>query len=112
MTQDEKVAKVLTAQIAVWTALCMLDEVLQEEGIKPENQKKKPTKMIQDLLVANSKIGDCVDKLIPSFSAIQGDYINQVSYRIEDLVKLSYGEINRKVESHDSITAESGFQTV
>ena len=68
--------------------------------------------MIQDLLVANSKIGDCVDKLIPSFNAIQGDYINQVSYRIEDLVKLSYGEINRKVESHDSITAESGFQTV
>ena len=93
MTQDEKVAKVLTAQICVWTALCMLDEVLQDEGIKPENQKKKPTKIIQDLLVANSKIGDCVDKLIPSFNAIQGDYINQVSYRIEDLVKLSYEEI-------------------
>lgn len=94
MTQEEKITKLLTVQISVWTALCCLNEYLQEEGIKPENQKKKPTKMIQDLLVANSKIGDCVDKLIPSFNANQGDYINQVSYRVEDLVKLSYGELS------------------
>jgi len=99
MTQDEKVAKILTAQIAVWTALCCLDEVLQDEGIKPENQKKKPTKLIQDLLAANSKISDCVDKLIPSFNANQGDYINQVSYRIEDLVKLSYEEVTNRTRA-------------
>lgn len=94
MTQDEKVAKVLTAQIAVWTALCCLNEVLQEEGIKPENQSKKPNKMIQDLLSANSKIESCVDRLMPSFNLIQGDYINQVSYRVEDLVKLSYEQLS------------------
>ena len=94
MTQEEKITKLLTVQISIWTALCCLNEYLQEEGIKPENQKKKPTKLIQDLLVANSKISDCVDKLIPSFSAIQGDYINQISYRVEDLVKLSYGELS------------------
>jgi hypothetical protein len=94
MTQEEKIPKLLTVQISVWTALCCLNEYLQEEGIKPENQKKKPDKMIQDLLSANTKIENCVDRLIPSFNLKQGDYINQVSYRIEDLVKLSYGELS------------------
>jgi len=94
MTQEEKITKLLTVQISVWTALCCLNEYLQEEGIKPENQSKKPNKMIQDLLSANTKIESCVDRLMPSFNLTQGDYINQVSYRVEDLVNLSYQNLN------------------
>jgi len=94
MTQEEKIIKLLTVQASVWTALCCLNEVLQDEGIKPENQKKKPDKMIQDLLSANTKIESCVDRLMPSFNFTQGDYINQVSYRVEDLVNLSYQNLN------------------
>lgn len=94
MTQEEKIAKLLTVQISVWTALCCLNDYLQEEGIKPSNQDKKPNKMIQDLLSANTKIENCVNRLIPNFNLKQGDYINQISYRVEDLVKLSYGELS------------------
>jgi hypothetical protein len=93
MTEYEKQVKILTAQICAYTAACCVDDYLQESGYVSEELKKKPSKIIQDLLVSKVKLEACINKLMPDFTAKQSDFTNQVSYILEDVIKEMYDKI-------------------
>lgn len=109
MTQEEIINKVLTAKISIYTALCVLKEVLDEEGYNSHGpQKKKPSKVMQNLLSAHFKLDEAIDKLMPDYNENQNDFVNQVSKRIEELVKNSYHFVYKGEEDDtDRINQES-----
>ena len=92
MYSKKEYMKLMTAQVCIHTASCLLDEVLQDRGVKFKDTDLSPTKLIKDLLSARSKIDDCVEKIMPDFNFKQGDFINQVSYILEDTCEEIYNK--------------------
>jgi hypothetical protein len=88
---DRKIEiKALAAQACIHTAACLIEEVLEAKGIVFKNLKTPPSKLLKDLLSARSKMNDCCDRIMPDFNAQQTDFINQVSYIIEDVITEVY----------------------
>jgi hypothetical protein len=98
MTEDEKFQKVLTIQNSLWTAICCIDEVLQAENVMPHQLNQKNVHLVKtqkDLLVAKSKVDPIIDRLNKNLDFLSLDFSNQISYRIEDLVTLSYEQLSK-----------------
>jgi len=80
--------KALAAQTCIHTAACLIEDILEDKGYNVyKNPKNPPSKLLKDLLAARSKMNDCCLKIMPDFNAQQTDFINQVSYIIEDVIK-------------------------
>lgn len=103
MTERDKQMKILTAQICAYTAACCVDDYLQESGYVSAELKKKPEKIIQDLLASKVRLEACVLKLMPDFNGKQTDFTNQVSHILEDVIKEMYS----KVTTIKIVTAET-----
>lgn len=85
--KQKQALRLLATEACLHTAFCLLDEYLQEhetDYVYKEMQ-KKPPKLIQDILSARAKLHDAVDRLMPNFSSKQIDYLNQVSYVLENV---------------------------
>lgn len=84
--KQKQALRILGAQACLHTAFCLLDEYLQnhETDYVYKSIQKKPPRVIQDILAARSKLHDAVDRLMPEFNTQQIDYLNQVSYILED----------------------------
>ncbi len=99
---DKQQLKVLAAQACVHTAACLVEDYLQGSEFDIYREKSKsPSKLIKDILSARSKLNDCCDRLLPEFSSQQTDFLNQVSYILEDVIKEIYNKNYASGESSE-----------
>lgn len=95
MTEEQKFNKFLTIQNSLWTAICLVDEVLQSERKMPHqlNGNVHLLKLHKDLLTAKAKIDPHVDAMNKNLDFTALDFSNQISYIIEDVVNQCYDSL-------------------
>jgi hypothetical protein len=96
MTEEQKFNKFLTIQNSLWTAICCIDEVLQDENKMPHQISGKNVhllKLHKDLLTTKARIDPHVDAMNKNLDFTALDFSNQISYIIEDVVNQCYDSL-------------------
>lgn len=99
---DNHEFKLIAAVVSLHTTACLIEEYLQESGHNVYREfTKVPSKNLKDILSARNKLNDVCEKMFPNYNFSVTNKINEISYKIEDLI---IDELLNVIENGQSLT--------